>query len=130
MISVQVVAGILQRDNKILVAQRPVGKPYSGLWEFPGGKIEKNESGEHALRRELHEELGIEVNAAQLLFHHEYSYPDKIVHLQVWQVTHFSGEPQGKESQELKWVSLAEMLELNLLEGNWPIVDKIKDLFL
>jgi 8-oxo-dGTP diphosphatase len=123
---IQVVAGILQRENKILVAQRPSGKPYSGFWEFPGGKIEQNETGEHALRRELHEELGIEVNAATLLFHHEYTYPDKTVHLQVWHIIHFSGEPQSKENQALQWVTFSEMSKLNLLEGNWPIVDKLK----
>jgi len=126
MIPIQVVAGILQRENRILIAQRPPGKPYSGFWEFPGGKIEQNESGEHALRRELYEELGIEVSNAKLLFHHEYTYPDKMVHLQVWYVLHFSGEPHSKENQALNWVTFAEMGQLNLLEGNGSIVDKLQ----
>jgi 8-oxo-dGTP diphosphatase len=128
MITVHAVAGILQRENKILIAERPAGKPYNGFWEFPGGKIEASESGEHALIRELHEELGIEVKSAQFLFHHEYTYPDKIVHLQIWQVMAFEGEPQGKESQALCWVTIPEMMEMKLLEGNWVIVEKIKDL--
>lgn len=125
---IHAVAGILQRENKLLVAERPVGKPYSGFWEFPGGKVELNELGEHALKRELHEELGIEVQTSQCLFEHQYTYPDKIVRLEVWHVTEFSGEPQGQENQELRWVTFDEMMELKLLEGNWPIVDRIKDL--
>jgi 8-oxo-dGTP diphosphatase len=125
MILIQAVAGILQRDNKILIAERPQGKPYSGFWEFPGGKIEPPESGEQALIRELQEELGIEVNVAQLLFHHEYTYPDKVVHLQIWQVTQFLGEPHGKENQQLRWVTKSQMMDMKLLEGNWAIVDKI-----
>jgi 8-oxo-dGTP diphosphatase len=128
MISVHAVAGLLQCEDKYLIAKRPEGKPYSGFWEFPGGKIEENESGEHALIRELHEELGIEVHAAEFLFHHDYSYPDKMVHLQIWRVTQFSGEPHGKESQMLEWVTLADMMNMQLLEGNFIIVDKMLDL--
>lgn len=123
--SVFAVAGILRRKDKILIAERPAGKPYSGFWEFPGGKIEAHESGEAALIRELHEELGIEVSSARFLFHHEYIYPDKIVHLQIWEVLAFSGEPHGKENQVLSWVSLAEMKKMRLLEGNWVILDSI-----
>lgn len=125
MLLVHAVAGILQRDNKILVAERPAGKPYSGYWEFPGGKIEANESGEQALIRELQEELGIVVNRAQFLFHHEYTYPDKIVYLELWRVTQFLGEPASQENQQLRWVSASEMMNMNWLEGNWAIVDNI-----
>ncbi len=62
---VHVVAGILLRGDRMLIAERPAGKPYDGYWEFPGGKIEENESAHAALARELHEELGIEVVSAQ-----------------------------------------------------------------
>lgn len=126
MISVSVVSGLLRRGDKILIAERPFGKPYSGYWEFPGGKIEPNESGYDALIRELHEELGITVNTANFLFDHEYTYPDKIVNLQLWDITDFSGEPHGKEEQTLSWVNLTEMKNFRLLEGNWPLVEKLK----
>ena len=126
MLSVHAVAGILQRDNKILVSERPAGKPYSGYWEFPGGKIEANESGEQALIRELQEELGIVVNAAEFLLHHEYTYPDKMVYLQLWRVTQFLGKPRSQENQRLRWVTMTEIMSMKLLEGNWAIVDKIK----
>jgi 8-oxo-dGTP diphosphatase len=128
--TVHAVAGILKRNDKILVGQRPAGKPYSGYWEFPGGKMEENELGSDTLRRELHEELGIDVISSQHLFNHSYAYPDKMVHLEIWLVTQFDHEPHSKENQELRWVTLTEMTALRLLEGNWPIVDKIKDLFI
>jgi 8-oxo-dGTP diphosphatase len=122
---VNAVSGLLQRKDKILIAERPAGKPYSGYWEFPGGKIEENESGEQALIRELHEELGITVNAATFLFQHEYTYPDKIVHLQLWLVNDFSGEPHGLENQTLAWVDLSEIKNYRLLDGNWSLVEKL-----
>lgn len=122
---IHAVAGILQRNDKLLVAERPVGKPYSGFWEFPGGKIEAAETGSDALKRELHEELGVVVLASTHLFNHSYDYPDKRVNLEVWQVTQFSGEPVSLENQSLRWVTLSEMSHLRLLEGNWPIVEKL-----
>lgn len=113
----------------MLVAERPLHKPYSGYWEFPGGKIENDETGEQALTRELQEELGIVVTAARLWFQHVHTYPDKTVCLELWLVDSFSGEPQGKENQLLRWVQPTEIEQLNLLEGNRPILDKIKQAF-
>lgn len=127
--TVHAVTGILYKDGLWLVAQRPAGKPYAGYWEFPGGKIEQNEQGECALKRELHEELGIEVTSAQYLFNYRYLYPDKMVDLEVWLVSQFQGEPHGRENQVVRWVSLSEMKALNLLEGNWALIDKITPFF-
>jgi 8-oxo-dGTP diphosphatase len=126
---IRAVVGILKREDKVLVGKRPHGKPYGGYWEFPGGKIEPNESGKNALIRELHEELGIDVTSAHSWFEHTHTYPDKTVFLEIWLVEKFSGEPHGKENQSLRWVTLPEVLELQLLEGNWSIMDRIKTLF-
>lgn len=128
-ISVYAVAGLLMRDGKLLVAERPEGKPYSGYWEFPGGKIEGNEAGEAAIKRELHEELGIAVVHAERWFEHLHAYPDKTVYLELWRVTEFSGEPHGRENQVLRWASYEEILHLRLLEGNFAIMSQIKSLF-
>src|SRR5437868_15512312 len=98
LIIVHAVAGILQKQEKLLVAERPSGKPYAGYWEFPGGKVEKSESGEQAIKRELHEELGITVLTTQFLFTHHYVYPDKQVELEIWLITEFQGRPHGKEN--------------------------------
>ena len=124
---IRVAVGILKRGDKLLVAERPLDKPYSGFWEFPGGKIEAGESGEAALSRELLEELGIAVLKATHLFDHVYTYPDKTVQLEMWLVTEFSGEPQSLENQTFIWATLDEMKSLRLLEGNIPIVMKLRD---
>lgn len=126
---IRTVVGIIKREQKLLVCERPLGKPYSGYWEFPGGKIEESETVENALIRELQEELGIKVIRAQAWFDHTHTYPDKTVLLHMWLVTEFSGEPCGKEQQKLRWVNSKELVELKLLEGNWPIIGKIKSLF-
>lgn len=123
---IRVAVGILKRGDKVLVALRPDHKPYSSYWEFPGGKIERNESAKDALIREMHEELGIDVQSAEHCFDHVHAYPDKTVQLEMWMITEFTGEPHSKETQELRWVTHQEMLELRLLEGNWAIMERIK----
>lgn len=125
---IRVAVGILKRENKFLVALRPKHKPYSDYWEFPGGKIEPDESSRNALIREIHEELGVDVVTAEHCFDHVHSYPDKTVQLELWLITEFVGEPHNKEMQELRWVTHQEMLDLRLLEGNWAIMEKIKEL--
>ncbi len=127
---VRVAVAILKREALFLVAERPLDKPYGGYWEFPGGKIEDDELPETALKRELHEELGIEVTAAQVWFEQEHDYPDKRVLLHVWLVTAFKGEPYGREEQALRWVGLDEMVKLRVLEGNWLIIEKMKSLII
>lgn len=129
-VTVRAVAGILRRDEKILIAERPAGKPYSGYWEFPGGKIESRETGFDTLKRELHEEIGIQVLSAELWFEHSHAYPDKRVYLEMWLVTAFDGEPHSKENQRLQWAALDEIMTLKLLEGNRAILEKISELFL
>jgi 8-oxo-dGTP diphosphatase len=122
---IEVVVGLLKRGQQLLVGQRPADKPYSGYWEFPGGKIEQGETGFTALKRELQEELNIQVLAASFCFSHQHSYPDKTVLLQLWRVDDFLGEPKACEHQELRWISVEELAALNILEGNRVIVDKI-----
>lgn len=123
---IRVVVGILTRAQTLLVAQRPPGKSYSGYWEFPGGKVEPAETSVAALRRELKEELNIDILNATLLLEHQHHYPDKTVQLEIWQVTDFCNEPCGHENQIIRWVTFAEMQQLNILEGNLAIMDQIK----
>ena len=100
-----VAAGILERpDGAVLLGQRPEGKPWPGWWELPGGKLEPGESVLEALRRELHEELGIEVTEAHYWVRHEHEYPLSHVVLHFVRVTGWQGEPVGRESQALCWV--------------------------
>ncbi len=102
---IDVAAGILMRaDGAILLGQRPVGKPYAGWWELPGGKLEPGESVLDALARELKEELGITVTAATTWVTHVHAYSHATVRLYFCRVTGWHGEPQGLESQALQWV--------------------------
>ena len=100
----EVAVGILMRqDGSFLLGQRPLGKPYEGYWEFPGGKLEAGESVFDALFRELKEELGIEIEASKPWKMIEHDYPHAYVRLHLHIVTDWVGIPVGLESQELVW---------------------------
>ena len=97
---VEVVAAVLMRDDgRFLLGQRPAGKVHSGYWEFPGGKIERGEAPTAALRRELSEELGIEVTRAWPWLTRDYDYAHAAVRLRFFRVVEWSGELHGRENQ-------------------------------
>lgn len=120
---IPVAVGILEvAEGRILVAQRPGHKHQGGKWEFPGGKIDPTESMPAALARELHEELGINLRAASPMLRTRHAYPDKDVLLDVWRVTDFSGMPQGREGQPIRWVQRHELERLDLPAADVPIL--------
>lgn len=120
---VHVAAAVIRRaDGHILLAKRADQQHQGGLWEFPGGKVEAGESVSTALRRELHEELGIAVTAARPLIKVQHDYPDKQVLLDVWEVSGFTGEPHGAEGQPLAWVSPRHLPDYDFPAANQPIV--------
>lgn len=120
---VEVAAAIIQRsDGSFLLAQRPPGKVYTGYWEFPGGKIEKGESAEHALRRELHEELGIEVDLAYPWITRDYDYAHAAVRLRFFRVVAWRGDPHGREAQLFAWQSTDKLTVRPLLPANGPVL--------
>lgn len=100
------VAIIVDAKQRVLVALRPDHVHQGGLWEFPGGKLESGESVEDALKRELQEELGIDVEQAEAFRKIQHTYPDKTVVLDIWKVSSFSGEPVGLEGQPVEWRSI------------------------
>ena len=118
--TVHAAAAVIQRqDGFLLMAQRPPGRGWSGWWEFPGGKIEDNESPFEALQRELQEEINISANDATLWFERSYSYPDKEVYIYFFKVTDWTGEIKSCENQLLDWqnpsyVTVAPILPTNL----------------
>ncbi len=117
-----VAAGVLRdASGRVLIAQRPDGKHAAGFWEFPGGKIQAGESPLQALCRELAEEIGIVVSAATPLMTFRHSYPERVVELQVFEVSHYSGEPRGLEGQALRWVAVDALGSVGLLEADQPI---------
>lgn len=127
---IPVVLGILVDSTRVLVQERPPHKPYAGYWEFPGGKIEANESGFVALQREWKEELAVDVTHADLAFVHEYAYPDRMVRMEVWRILHYQGTAEPQESQRLLWATGDDLDRIGVLSGNARIVDWVKELLL
>ena len=120
---IHVAAAVIRgNDGRILIARRADTQHQGGLWEFPGGKVEDGEDVLAALKRELAEELGIEVLQARPLIKVSHDYVDKDVLLDVWEVSAFSGEPHGAEGQPLAWVSTRELPGYEFPEANRPIV--------
>lgn len=127
--------GIIQRDNGlVLLGERPVGKPWAGYWEFPGGKVESNETPAQALKRELQEELGITVTHYYPWLTRSYDYeakydafgalesPAKTVKLHFFIVVAWEGEPSGLENQALSWQNPATISVGPMLPANAPIL--------
>ena len=126
---IHVVAGALfNKLRQVLIAQRLPGSHMAGRWEFPGGKLEEGEPRLEGLRRELREELGVEIGAAEPLICYEHEYPARTVILDMWQVIDYRGEPAGLEGQALKWVLPADLGQIDLLEADAPIVKALLSL--
>ena len=105
-----VMAGVLRRpDGQVLITERPAGKHLAGFWEFPGGKLDPGEAPPHALARELHEELGIQVIEAEPLLALPWRYDRKELLLDTWLVLAWQGTPQSLEQQALEWVLPADL---------------------
>ncbi len=115
-------AVICNDQGQVLIAKRPLGKHQGGLWEFPGGKVEADEAVLDALKRELHEELGIEVEQARPLIRVHHHYSDKSVLLDVWRVDGFRGEPHGREGQPIEWCAVDALSAREFPEANRPII--------
>lgn len=121
-IVIRVAVGIIANTkDEYLVAKRDKHKHQGDLWEFPGGKLEPDEDVYAALCRELHEELGITVRQAHALDDVRYDYEDRHVVLHVWRVTQYEGEPRGRESQPLQWVSKEHLKTIDMPAANVDI---------
>lgn len=119
---VDVAVGVLIRpDGEFLLTSRPAGKVYAGYWEFPGGKFEPGESVEHALQRELHEELGIATTEIEPWRQELVDYPHALVRLHFCKVRGWSGELQMRESQSYAWQRLPVTVS-PVLPGTVPVL--------
>lgn len=119
---VQVAVGVLVLDDgSFLLTSRPTGKAYAGYWEFPGGKLEANETVEEALRRELQEEIGITIHDCTLWKIERIDYPHALVQLNFCKVTQWTGELQMLESQSFVWQQLPVTVQ-PVLPGTVPVL--------
>jgi len=118
-----VAAGILIKpDGSFLLGSRPEGKPYAGYWEFPGGKLEAGETPLDALKRELHEEMGIAVTEADPWMVQTFTYPHAKVRLNFFKVTGWTGEPHPHEGQSFAWQVPGALTVSPMLPANTPIL--------
>lgn len=122
---VPVVTGLILKDSNVLVGCRPEDKNLSGKWEFPGGKIELNESPEEALKRELREELGIDAKIERLKLVGTHTYGETGIIILFYEVRYWQGEPKAHYHTHLKWTSLEDLKKLPLPEANQKLLPQI-----
>ena len=124
--AVVVAVGVLIDDEgRVLVSRRAVDAHQGGLWEFPGGKVEAAESIVDALRRELKEELGVEVDDSEPLMTIEHDYEDKRVQLDVHRIKRWQGEARGLEGQPIAWQFPVDLRQWPFPAANTPILAKL-----
>ncbi len=124
---INVVAAVIKDENeKILITQRNLKKAQGGLWEFPGGKIEPNETRENAIVREIKEELDIDIEVKSYLSEKVFNYPEKDINLIALECKKINGEIRLLEHEDYKWVSKNELDNFEFAPADLFIIEKIK----
>lgn len=121
-------AALIDPDGRVLMAQRPEGKPMAGLWEFPGGKVHDGETPEFALMREMEEELGITTRPCCFspIAFASHAYDDFHLLMPLFACRVWKGFPQGCEGQALKWLKPHEMFSLPMPDADMPLVAQLQ----
>ena len=120
--------GIIGDENKILGAQRSIQKEHPLKWEFPGGKVNENENPIEALKREIKEELSVDVKKSKLLLDYEYEYQDiKKIHLYFYKIDEYVGKVRNIEHNQLLWTHCNDLEKLDFLDGDRMIIDRIQN---
>lgn len=125
MSEIHVAVGVILRGHEVYVCLRPDDKHQGGKWEFPGGKVDEGETVGEALKRELDEEVGIQVTETAPLTVITHDYGDKKVVLDVHTVTAFTGEPYGREGQKGRWCAIDKLHPADFPAANVDIIDAI-----
>jgi 8-oxo-dGTP diphosphatase len=125
--TVKVTAAILVEDGKIMIARRNHGDRLAGKWEFPGGKIEKGESAEECLQRELKEEFEIDVEVGRFLGASIHHYPHLSIELMAYRARWTGGPLVVNEHAEHRWISLAELERFDFSAADLPFVEKLRN---
>jgi mutator protein MutT len=125
---VEVSAALIFRDGRILITQRHAKSHLGGLWEFPGGKREPDETFEQCLVREIREELGLEISVGELFEEVVHAYPEKSVRLKFFICKILSGEPQPLDCAAVKWAAKAELATFDFPAADARLLGKLGEL--
>lgn len=119
---IDVVAAIIEKNGKILLAQRDADSDQAGLWEFPGGKVEAGESQPQALTRELDEELGIVASVGNYVASNTWQQTERVIRLHAWRVEAFSGELQNRCHADFVWITPEQAFDYPLAPADAPLL--------
>lgn len=125
---IEVVAAVIYKDGEIFATQRGYGE-FEGMWEFPGGKIEPGESCEVALKREIQEELGVDIEVGELICTTEYDYPSFHLTMHCFLCGIASGEIELREHKSARWLTKDTLNDVNWLPADLEVIEKIKNNF-
>lgn len=125
---IQVVAALIYKDNKVLIARRSTGdENVNGKWEFPGGKVEPNETEEHAIEREMNEEFDVIIKANKYLTNNICEYPNRIINLKLYECTYISGKFNLHDHYEYTWIEPSKLLEYTLCPADIPLAKYVME---
>lgn len=126
---ITVVAALIEKDGKYLIAKRATGSSdVLGKWEFPGGKVEKNETEKHAIEREIKEEFEMNIKTIKFLTNNICEYPDKTIDLKLYECKYISGEFHLHDHSEYKFVSKEDIINYDLCKADIPLAEYVKKL--
>lgn len=124
---ITVVAALIKKDGKVLIARRSTGdEQVFGKWEFPGGKVEKNEKEEEAIKREIKEEFELDIEVIKFITNNICEYPSKKIDLRLYECEYVSGELKLHDHFEYDWVEIAKLNEYDLAMADMPFVKILK----
>ena len=125
---ITVVAALINKDNKYLIARRSTGsEEVLGKWEFPGGKVESDETGKHAIEREIKEEFEMDIKALEFITSNICEYPTKIIDLKLYECEYLSGDFHLHDHSEYKFVDKNEITKYDLCPADIPLAKYIKE---
>ena len=123
---ITVVAALIKKDEKVLIAKRATGDENTlGKWEFPGGKVEPNESEECAIEREIKEEFEMDIKAKKFIINNVCEYPNRTIDLRLYECEYVSGEFKLHDHFEYAWVNIENLLDYDLAKADIPLANEL-----
>ena len=125
----KVVAALIEKDNKFLIAKRSTGDPnVMGKWEFPGGKVKENEDEKKAIEREIAEEFELIIKAGEFIINNVCEYPTKTVDLRLYRCNYISGKFHLHDHSKYLWVDKKDLLNYDLCPADIPLAKYVKEM--